>query len=151
LVGHTYQASHDINLHTMSGSCVPPIFAISLHFAQFSSCTPSQYLAGRRVFAPFDQEFPNPGSMEKACVGHGFSWSNTRVNPTRVGGGQLSLPGSPGTNLHTMSRVLGKPPKARQPLFLTDQPTKPTNQEELKYSHNTAWWHRCPTNNMLKE
>jgi hypothetical protein len=83
LVGWSYQASPGTNLHTMSGSCVPPIFAISRHFAQFSSCTPSQYLAGRRVFAPFDQEIPNPGSMEKACVGHGFSWSNTRVDPTR--------------------------------------------------------------------
>jgi hypothetical protein len=66
----------------------------------------TNYLAGRRVFAPFDQEIPNPGSMGKACGSHGFSWSNTRVDPTRVGGGQFFLPGSPGTNLHTMSWVL---------------------------------------------
>ncbi len=61
---------------------------------------------GRRVFAPFDQEMTNPGSMGKDCGGHGFSWSNTRVDPTRVGVGQFSIPGPPGTNLHTMSRVL---------------------------------------------
>jgi hypothetical protein len=66
----------------------------------------TNYLAGRRVFAPFDQEIPNPGSMGKACGGHEFSWSNTRVDPTRVGGGQFFLPGSPGTNLHTISWVL---------------------------------------------
>jgi hypothetical protein len=69
----------------------------------------TNYLAGRRVFAPFDQEIPNPVSMGKACDGHGFSWSNTRVDPTRVGGGQFFLPGSPGTNLHRMSWVLGDP------------------------------------------
>jgi hypothetical protein len=49
----------------------------------------TNYLAGRRVFAPFDQEIPNPGSMGKACGGDGFSWSNTRVDPTRVGGGHF--------------------------------------------------------------
>ncbi len=32
----------------------------------------------------------------------------TRVDPTRVGGGQLSLPGVAGTNLHTMSWVLSE-------------------------------------------
>ncbi len=47
----------------------------------------------------------------------------------------------------------GKPPKAWQPL-LWSVDHWPTNDqlatEELKYSHDRAWWHLPPTNNMFK-
>jgi hypothetical protein len=42
----------------------------------------------------------------------------------------------------------GKPSKARQPLFWTDQPTNQPAAEELKYSHDRALWCQHLTKNM---
>jgi hypothetical protein len=73
------------------GACSTSSSPIFVGFCALSAAMARQrstnYLAGRRVFAPFDQEIPNPGSMGKACGGNGFSWLNTRVDPTRVGVG----------------------------------------------------------------
>ncbi len=55
--------------------------------------TPCQYLAGKRVFSPCDQEIPNQGILERSVWRSKILLDTTRVDPTRVGGGQLSLPG----------------------------------------------------------
>ncbi len=75
---------------------------------QFSFCTPSHYLGERRISAPFDWDIPIPGRFGE------FLWRSwifpvkNQGLPNNRSGGQFSLPGSPGTNLHTMSWVLSR-------------------------------------------
>ncbi len=65
----------------------------------------TNYLAGKRIFAPWTRK-THTRVFRKKIGGQGFSRSITRVDTKKGSGGQFFLPGSPGTNLHTMSRVL---------------------------------------------
>ncbi len=51
---------------------------------QFSYCTPSHYLAERRILAPFDRDIPIPGRYGEILRRSWVSRSKTRVDLTRV-------------------------------------------------------------------
>ncbi len=111
LVGHT-RLYPGTNLHMMSWVLLcPKQFGQIIVSPQFSYCTPSHYLMGRRILAPFDRDIPIPGRFGEILW---WSWvflAKEQGWPNKGSGGQFSLPGSPGTNLHMMSWVLRKVPQ----------------------------------------
>ncbi len=82
-----YKPTYDVRV------ICPPNFHNFPPFCSIFIRTPCQYLAGKRVFSPCDQEIPNQGILERSMWQSEILLVATRVDPTRVGGGQLSLPG----------------------------------------------------------
>jgi hypothetical protein len=82
-----YKPTYDVRV------ICPPNFHNFPPFCSIFIRIPCQYLAGKRVFSPFDQEIPHKGILERSLWRSEILLVDTRVDPTRVDGGQLSLTG----------------------------------------------------------